>query len=350
MKKNIRELKCSELESILTNLQEPSFRAKQIYRWLWKKRINSFNEMTNVTEKLRSYLIENFDIQYITIEQKVFSKDGTIKFLFKLFDGNKCEGVLIPDKNRLTACISSQVGCSFSCKFCATGQMKRIRNIMSYEIFDQVSLIINESKKEYKKSITNIVYMGMGEPLVNYQNVVDSVKYIINKDGLNISSKRITLSTVGVSKMIRKLADEELKINLAVSLHSANNVKRTKIMDINSVNDLDDLKNALIYFFNKTKIKITYEYIMLKDFNDTKKDALDLIKFCKIIPSKVNLIEFNTVKKTNFMKSSDIITKEFIEILKKEKIIVNLRKSRGEDVNAACGQLANTTDNFEKNH
>jgi len=176
------------------------------------------------------------------------------------------------------------------------------------------------------------------------------VKYIINKDGLNISSKRITLSTVGVSKMIRKLADEELKINLAVSLHSANNVKRTKIMDINSVNDLDDLKNALIYFFNKTKIKITYEYIMLKDFNDTKKDALDLIKFCKIIPSKVNLIEFNTVKKTNFMKSSDTITKEFIEILKKEKIIVNLRKSRGEDVNAACGQLANTTDNFEKNH
>jgi len=350
MKKNIRELKCSELESILITLQEPSFRAKQIYRWLWKKRISSFNEMTNVTEKLRSYLIENFDIQYITIEQKVFSKDGTIKFLFKLFDGNKCEGVLIPDKNRFTACISSQVGCSFSCKFCATGQMKRIRNIMSYEIFDQVSLIINESKKEYNKSITNIVYMGMGEPLVNYQNVVDSVKYIINKDGLNISSKRITLSTVGVSKMIRKLADEELKINLAVSLHSANNVKRTKIMDINSVNDLDDLKNALIYFFNKTKIKITYEYIMLKDFNDTKKDALDLIKFCKIIPSKVNLIEFNTVKKTNFMKSSDTITKEFIEILKKEKIIVNLRKSRGEDVNAACGQLANTIDNFEKNH
>ena len=350
MKKNIRELKCSELESILITLQEPSFRCKQIYRWLWKKRISSFNEMTNVTEKLRSYLIENFDIQYITIEQKVFSKDGTIKFLFKLFDGNKCEGVLIPDKNRFTACISSQVGCSFSCKFCATGQMKRIRNIMSYEIFDQVSLIINESKKEYNKSITNIVYMGMGEPLVNYQNVVDSVKYIINKDGLNISSKRITLSTVGVSKMIRKLADEELKINLAVSLHSANNVKRTKIMDINSVNDLDDLKNALIYFFNKTKIKITYEYIMLKDFNDTKKDALDLIKFCKIIPSKVNLIEFNTVKKTNFMKSSDTITKEFIEILKKEKIIVNLRKSRGEDVNAACGQLANTIDNFEKNH
>ncbi len=344
MKKNIRELKFSELEVLLTENQEPKYRSTQIYRWLWREKVQSFNEMTNISKPFQKYLDNNFTITYIKKETQLFSKDGTIKFLFRLSDGNKCEGVLIPEKNRITACVSSQVGCSFSCKFCATGQMKRKRNILSYEIFDQVSLMMEEAQKEYKMGLTNIVYMGMGEPLVNYQNVVKSIKHITNKDGLNMSSKRITLSTVGVSKMIKKLADENLKINLAVSLHSANNFKRSEIMDINSINDLDNLKESLIYFFKKTQTKITYEYVMLRDFNDTVNDALDLIKFSKIVPSKINLIEYNSVHKSNFKKSTDQKTQEFMSILKKENIIVNLRRSRGEDVNAACGQLANSMD------
>ena len=342
MKKNIRELKFIELEDLLKKIKEPKYRSNQIFRWLWREKVQSFNEMTNISKSCQDYLTQNFSIGYTQKKTQIFSKDGTIKFLFELSDGNKCEGVLIPEKNRITACVSSQIGCSFSCKFCATGQMKRIRNILSYEIYDQVSIMMDEAKKQYKMNLTNIVYMGMGEPLVNYQNVVDSIKYITSREGLNMSSKRITLSTVGVSKMIKKLADENLKINLAVSLHSANNVKRSEIMDVNSINNLDNLKDALIYFFEKTKTKITYEYVMLKDFNDTQKDALDLVKFSKIVPSKINLIEFNSVEKSNFKKSTDKKTKEFISILKKENIIVNLRRSRGEDVNAACGQLANS--------
>ncbi len=341
MKKNIRELKFSELEDLLIKLKEPAYRARQIYRWLWREKVSSFDQMTNISKFCQKYLSQNYSIQYVAIDTLIKSNDGTIKFLFKLSDGNKCEGVLIPEKNRITACVSSQVGCSFACKFCATGKMKRIRNVFSYEIFDQVSLIKKEAKNIYNIGLTNIVYMGMGEPLVNYQNVIDSIKYITSKQGLNISPKRITLSTVGVSKMIKKLADENLKVNLAVSLHSANNIKRSEIMDINSINDLDNLKESLIYFFQKTKIKITYEYVMLRDFNDTKEDAIDLIKFSKIVPSKINLIEFNSVKNSNFKKSTEKNTKEFISFLKKENIIVNLRRSRGEDVNAACGQLAN---------
>lgn len=344
MKKNIRELRFSEIEDLLKKIQEPNYRASQIYRWLWKEKVRSFDLMTNISKSCMDYLKENFTINYVSNQKQIISNDGTIKFLFKLYDGNVCEGVLIPEKNRITACVSSQVGCSFSCKFCATGQMKRKRNIFSYEIYDQVSLIMDEAKKKYKIGLTNIVYMGMGEPLVNYQNVVDSIKYITNKEGLNMSSKRITLSTVGVSKMIKKLADENLKINLAVSLHSADNIKRSEIMDINSINDLNNLKDALLYFFAKTKTRITYEYVMLKDFNDTQKDAIDLVKFSKIVPSKINLIEFNSVDKSNFQKSTDKTTKEFISILKNENIIVNLRRSRGEDVNAACGQLANSID------
>ena len=186
--------------------------------------------------------------------------------------------------------------------------------------------------------------MGMGEPLVNYQNVIESINYIVSKDGLNMSSKRITVSTVGVSKMIKKLADDNIKVNLAVSLHSANNIKRSQIMDVNHFNNLDDLRDSLLYFYSKTKIKITYEYVMLKDFNDSKQDAIDLAKFSKIIPSKINLIEFNSIENLILKKSSEQVTKEFISLLKKENIVVNLRRSRGEDVNAACGQLANLTD------
>ena len=344
MKKNIRELKFSDLENILNKIEEPGYRSLQIFRWLWKERVSSFNQMSNISNKCKDYLNNNFKIKYTEIDKKIKSNDGTIKFLFTLPDGKKCEGVLIPENQRITACVSSQVGCSFSCKFCATGKMKRTRNIFAFEIYDQVTLMMEEAKKNFDNDLTNIVYMGMGEPLVNYQNVIESINYIVSKDGLNMSSKRITLSTVGVSKMIKKLADDNIKVNLAVSLHSANNIKRSQIMDVNHFNNLDDLRDSLLYFYSKTKIKITYEYVMLKDFNDSKQDAIDLAKFSKIIPSKINLIEFNSIENSNFKKSSEQVTKEFISLLKKENIVVNLRRSRGEDVNAACGQLANLTD------
>ena len=341
MKKNIRSLKFSDFEKIIEKIEEPTYRAKQIYRWLWKKNVHSFHEMKNISKRCREHLINNFTITHAKISTQIKSKDGTMKFLFCLEDGSKCEGVLIPEKNGVTACISSQVGCSFACKFCATGNMKRKRNIMSYEILDQVNLMMDKSYKEFNMGITNIVYMGMGEPLVNYQNVIDSINYLTSKEALNMSSKRITVSTVGVSKMIKKLADEKLKVNLAVSLHSANNLKRSEIMDINNSNDLESLKESLIYFYSKTKIKITYEYVLLNDFNDNIKDAQELIQFSKIVPSKINLIEFNNVENSKFKKSTNKKTTEFMSMLKKENIVVNLRRSRGEDVNAACGQLAN---------
>ncbi len=337
MKKNIREL---DLNNIVFNYKQPAFREKQLYRWLWKKSINNFDNITNFPNSFKQELKKDFYLSYTTIKTSIASNDGTIKFLFKLADELVCEGVLIPQNDRFTACISSQVGCSLSCQFCATGKMRRARNILASEIFDQVFLIMRECKIMYGKSLTNIVYMGMGEPFLNYQNVIKSIQYITSKDGLDFSKRRITLSTVGISKMIKKFALEKTGVKLAISLHAACNIKRTQIMAINETNNLEILEESLRYYYSKTNQKVTYEYVMLNEVNDSIEDALKLVKFAKIIPSKVNLIEFNLVDGINFKKSNVLRTKKFIEILKDNGIIVNLRKSRGEDVGAACGQLA----------
>ena len=337
MKKNIREL---DLINLTSEYNQPKFRAKQLYRWLWKKSIKDFDLITDLPENFKKELKDNFFLPYTSISTKIVSQDGTIKYLFKLSDDLICEGVLIPHNDRLTACISSQVGCSLSCQFCATGTMKRARNILSSEIFDQVFLIMQECEIIYGKKLTNIVYMGMGEPFLNYQNVVNSIKYITNKEGLSFSKRRITLSTVGISKMIKKFALEETGVNLAISLHAACNIKRNQIMSINETNNLETLEDSLRYYYNKTKKQVTYEYVMLNEVNDTIEDANNLVKFSRIIPSKVNLIEFNLVDGISFKKSSNLRTQKFMKILKKNGITVNLRKSRGEDVGAACGQLA----------
>ena len=337
MKKNIREL---DLINLTSEYNQPKFRAKQLYRWLWKKSIKDFDLITDLPENFKKELKDNFFLPYTSISTKIVSQDGTIKYLFKLSDDLICEGVLIPHNDRLTACISSQVGCSLSCNFCATGTMKRARNILSSEIFDQVFLIMQECEIIYGKKLTNIVYMGMGEPFLNYQNVVNSIKYITNKEGLSFSKRRITLSTVGISKMIKKFALEETGVNLAISLHAACNIKRNQIMSINETNNLETLEDSLRYYYNKTKKQVTYEYVMLNEVNDTIEDANNLVKFSRIIPSKVNLIEFNLVDGISFKKSSNLRTQKFMKILKKNGITVNLRKSRGEDVGAACGQLA----------
>ena len=337
---DIRSLSLDKLKAHLVSLEEPGFRAKQIYEWLWTKAALHFEEMTNLPKTLREKLDEVFAINAATIHQSHFSADKTIKSIFKLYDENKIEGVLIPAQDRMTACVSSQVGCSLTCKFCATGYMERKRNLNPDEIFDQVVLIGRQAKENYQTSLTNIVYMGMGEPLLNYANVLKSIERITAPDGLNMAAKRITVSTAGIAKMIKKLGDDQVRFNLALSLHAANDEKRNTIMPINEQNSLKALADALKYFFAKTKNPVTYEYIVFHDFNDTLQDAAELVIFCKHIPCKVNIIEYNPIALADYKNAEGDKIDAFANYLRKQGINTNIRRSRGKDIDAACGQLA----------
>lgn len=340
-KKDIRALSLDELKTIFTENGDKTFRAKQVYEWLWKKSARTFDEMTNLSKTTRELLNTHFLINAVTVDDMQISNDRTIKNAFKLYDGKIVEGVLIPSNTRMTACISSQVGCSLTCKFCATGKLERLRNLNADEIYDQVVLIKNQAEEKYKTSLTNIVYMGMGEPLLNYKNVMDSIFKITSPEGLNISAQRITVSTAGVAKMIKKLGDDDVKFNLALSLHAANDEKRNHIMPINESNSLEALAEALNYFYQKTGTRVTYEYIVFKDFNDDMKDAKELADFCKHIPCKLNIIEYNPIAGGEFQQTTPERLDAFVNYLESKKIIVNVRRSRGKDIDAACGQLAN---------
>ena len=340
-KKNIRELKLEELINFLKNQNIPSFRAKQIHEWLWKKRAVNFNEMTSLSLSLRDLLEQNFSLNAVKIHKAERSNDGTIKYSLKLHDNKLVEGVLIPSKKRLTACISSQVGCSLSCTFCATGTLKLERNLNYAEIYDQIFILNEEALLNFGKPLSNIVYMGMGEPLLNYENLLKSIELVSSENGLSMSPKRITVSTAGIAKMIKKLADDEVRFNLAISLHSSDDIKREEIMPINKSINLEELKDSIKYFFEKTGTRITYEYILFKDINDSLDDAHELVNFCKLTPCKVNLIEYNSVDNIPFQKSSNNKTEKFINFLNEKNVIVNLRRSKGKDINAACGQLVN---------
>jgi 23S rRNA (adenine2503-C2)-methyltransferase len=340
-KKNIRELKLEELIDFLKNQNIPSYRAKQIHEWLWKKRAVNFNEMTSLSLSLRDLLEQNFSLNAVKIHKAERSNDGTIKYSLKLHDSKLVEGVLIPSKKRLTACISSQVGCSLSCTFCATGTLKLERNLNYAEIYDQIFILNEEALLNFGKPLSNIVYMGMGEPLLNYENLLKSIELVSSKNGLSMSPKRITVSTAGIAKMIKKLADDEVRFNLAISLHSSDDKKREEIMPINKSINLEELKESIKYFFEKTGTRITYEYILFKDINDSLDDAHELVKFCKSTPCKVNLIEYNSVDNIPFQKASNNKTEKFINFLNEKNVIVNLRRSKGKDINAACGQLVN---------
>ena len=340
-KKNIRELKLEELINFLKNQNIPSYRAKQIHEWLWKKRAVNFNEMTSLSLSLRDLLERNFSLNAVKIHKAERSNDGTIKYSLKLHDSKLVEGVLIPSKKRLTACISSQVGCSLSCTFCATGTLKLERNLNYAEIYDQIFILNEEALLNFGKPLSNIVYMGMGEPLLNYENLLKSIELVSSKNGLSMSPKRITVSTAGIAKMIKKLADDEVRFNLAISLHSSDDKKREEIMPINKSINLEELKESIKYFFEKTGTRITYEYILFKDINDSLDDAHELVKFCKSTPCKVNLIEYNSVDNIPFQKASNNKTEKFINFLNEKNVIVNLRRSKGKDINAACGQLVN---------
>jgi len=340
-KPNIRHLNIDELKSKFIEIGQPSFRANQVWQWMWQKGVISFEEMTNIPKDIRIILDQNFSLYKMHVETKQISNDGTMKFGFRLFDGYLVEGVLIPQNDRMTACISSQVGCSLACSFCATAKLERKRNLFFDEIYDQVAFINQAAQEHYQYNLSNIVYMGMGEPLLNYTQVSKSIEMITSAEGLNMAPKRITVSTAGISKMIKKLADDFPKINLALSLHAPNDVKRDKIMGINESNDLESLEEALKYWFEKTQNRPTLEYVLLKDFNDSATDAHQLARFARLTPSKINLIEYNPIGDGQFEKSSRQTTDDFVKVLEDKKLIANVRRSRGEDIDAACGQLAN---------
>ena len=341
MKIDIRSLSEDDLCEFFVKKGFDSYRGKQVYEWIWKKSSHTFYNMTNISKDLRIMLDENFVINHIEVDKIQKSSDGTIKNAVKLFDDYTVESVLIPTDDRTTACVSSQVGCSLDCKFCATSKLKRMRNLNPDEIYDQVVTINNQSLQYFNRPLSNIVFMGMGEPLMNYNNLIKSIEKISSDKGLNISQKRIVVSTSGIPKMIKKLADENLKVNLALSLHSAIEETRNNIMPFSSKFPLIDIKESLDYWYSKTKRKITFEYIVWRGINDTKKDIDSLVSYCKSIPSKVNIIEYNSIGDEDFKSANDNIIEEYKRALEKNKITVTVRRSRGKDIDAACGQLAN---------
>ena len=340
-KKDIRALTKQQLQDFFVSQGDKSFRGSQVYEWLWKKGAYSFEEMTNISKETRQMLQDNFVINHIRVDQMQRSSDGTIKNAVKLHDDLTVESVLIPTASRTTACVSSQVGCSLNCSFCATAKLKRMRNLNPDEIYDQVLAIDNESRLYFDRPLSNIVFMGMGEPLMNYPNVIEAIRKITSSEGLGMSSKRITVSTSGVPKMIKKLADEDLKVKLAVSLHSAIDEVRTSIMPFNATFPLKDVREALEYWYAKTRSRITYEYVVWKNINDSQRDIDALVKFCKYVPCKVNLIEYNPIGDDSFMQAPEETTNLYVRNLENNGITVTVRRSRGKDIDAACGQLAN---------
>lgn len=340
-KKDIRALTKEQLRTFFVNQGDKAFRGNQVYEWLWQKGAHNFEDMTNISLQTREMLQDNFVINHIRVDQMQRSDDGTIKNAVRLHDDLIVESVLIPTASRTTACVSSQVGCSLDCRFCATARLKRMRNLNPDEIYDQVVAIDNESRLYYNRALSNIVFMGMGEPLMNYNNVLKAIDKITSDEGLGMSPKRIVVSTSGIPKMIKKMADDKVKFKLAVSLHSAIDEIRTSIMPFNATFPLNDLREALQYWYAKTKNRITYEYVVWKGINDQRKDVDALVEFCKFAPSKVNLIEYNPIDDGEFQQANSKAIDMYVSVLESNNITVTVRRSRGKDIDAACGQLAN---------
>ncbi|MFK7001827.1 23S rRNA (adenine(2503)-C(2))-methyltransferase RlmN [Flavobacterium oreochromis] len=340
-KRDIRALSKEELRAFFVSNGDKAFRGNQVYEWLWQKKAHKFEDMTSLSKATRDMLEHNFVIQHIKVDQMQRSEDGTVKNAVRLHDGLVVESVLIPTETRTTACVSSQVGCSLDCNFCATARLKRMRNLEPGEIYDQVAAIDSESRLYYNRPLSNIVFMGMGEPLMNYPNVMKAIDKITSPEGLGMSPKRITVSTSGISKMIKKMADDEVKFKLAVSLHSAVEEIRNEIMPFTKNFPLTDLREALQYWYKKTKSKVTYEYVVWRGINDDKRSIDALVKFCKYVPCKVNLIEYNPIDEGDFQQASEQAINDYIKTLEAADVVVKVRRSRGKDIDAACGQLAN---------
>jgi 23S rRNA (adenine2503-C2)-methyltransferase len=340
-KKDIRALSKEELRNFFVVNNDKAFRGNQVYEWLWSKGAHSFDDMTNISKETRFMLENHFVINHIKVDTMQRSEDGTVKNAVRLHDGLVVESVLIPTNTRTTACVSSQVGCSLDCNFCATARLKRMRNLEPAEIYDQVIAIDKESRLYFNHPLSNIVFMGMGEPLMNYNNVLKAIEMITSPEGLGMSPKRIMVSTSGVPKMIKKLADDDVKFKLAVSLHSAIDEIRSRIMPFSTNFPLAELRESLEYWYRKTKSKISYEYVVWKDINDNKASIDALVKFCKYVPCKVNLIEYNPIDDGEFQQASPEAINDYVKALENIGIVVKVRRSRGKDIDAACGQLAN---------
>ena len=339
--KDIRLIKPENLEQLLKKNKFLKYRSKQIQNWARKIDIQSFNQMSNLPNDLIQFLAENFKLNKSKVKTSKKSFDGTIKFAIQLYDNLIVEAVLIPSNKRITACVSSQVGCSLDCNFCATSKIKKMRNLESYEIFDQIMLLNKESINHFSAPITNIVFMGMGEPLLNYKNVIESIDQITSDFGIGISYKKITLSTSGISKMIRKMADDNVKFNLAISLHTALEKTRNNVMPFSKSFPIKELVDSLEYWYKKIKRKITFEYLIWKEINDDFEHINALVSVCKRIPSKVNIIEYNDTDNSIFRNADDKWINNYVTTLKENRIPVSVRRSRGKDIDAACGQLAN---------
>lgn len=340
--KNIRDLSLDEIKVLVKDMGQPAFRATQVHEWLWKKHVGSIEEMTNLSKAMREELAKKYFIPKVKVHHSQFSSDGTIKNRLQLHDGHYVESVIIPTEKRVTVCVSSQVGCSLSCKFCATGFLARKRNMTFDEIVDEVTLANEQAMEHYGRGLTNIVFMGMGEPLLNYKQVVKAIDVISSPDALGMSPRRVTVSTAGIAKMIEQLGDDEVRFKLALSLHAANDKKRNEIMPINEKNNLKVLIDAMNHFYKKTKNEITFEYILFKDFNDGIKDADELVKIYRQVPADlVNIIEYNPIEKADFSKPDDDKVEAFMIYLESKRVNARLRRSRGKDIDAACGQLAN---------
>jgi 23S rRNA (adenine2503-C2)-methyltransferase len=343
-KKDIRALTKEQLRDFFVANGDKAFRGNQVYEWLWNKSAHTFDDMTSIGKSTRQMLQDNFVINHIHVDQMQKSTDGTVKNAVRLHDGLVVESVLIPTNTRTTACVSSQVGCSLDCNFCATARLKRMRNLNPDEIYDQVAAIDAESRLYHNRPLSNIVFMGMGEPLMNYNNVLKAIEKITSPEGLGMSARRITVSTSGLPKMIKKLADDEVKFKLAVSLHSGIDAVRARIMPFSANFPLADLRESLEYWYAKTKSRVTYEYVVWKDINDKKEDIDALVRFCRYVPCKVNLIEYNPIDDGEFQQAAPEVTDAYIRALENNGIVAKVRRSRGKDIDAACGQLANKTE------
>lgn len=343
---DLKSLNRIQIKEFFEQLGFQKFRADQVFQWMYQKNVASFDEMTNLSKSDRELLKEKASIYSIRPVQEQLSADGTTKFLFELHDGKRIESVLIPEffddgvADRLTVCVSSQVGCVFGCAFCATGKMGLFRNLTIGEIVDQLAYINLHTLEKYGKRITNVVYMGMGEPFHNYDHVIESAHIVCEPKSIGLSPKRITISSVGLTKMIQRFGKEKQPFNLAISLHAPNDEKRDKIMPINESLDLVSLKEALQFYFKQTENPITYEYLLFDQFNDSKEDAMQLAQIARWVPSKINIIMYNKVLDVVLNRASEERLDAFMRVLNKQKVRATVRRSRGDDIDAGCGQLA----------
>ena len=319
----------------MTEIGEKTFRAEQIFKWIYSENVDTIDEMTNISIELRNKLKDNFELKRFKIIEKQKSKDGTIKYLFDLLDGNAIETVLMEYKYGKTICVSSQVGCKMGCKFCASTGISYIRNLSSGEILEQILKV----EKDENTKISNIVFMGIGEPLDNYDNVIKAVKIINDPKGLNIGARHISISTCGLVPKIYKLAEENLQCTLSVSLHSTNNEKRSELMPVNRTYNIQELIKACKYYINKTKRRISFEYALVKGENDSIENSKELAKLLKGMICHVNLIPVNEIKKDGYKKSTNENIMKFRDDLNSRGIVATIRRELGSDIDAACGQL-----------